>query len=202
MLVQQSLLHLRQPLEDSIRHQLSSRDRAAEEWLWHQQHPIVIASFLSTLEKDLWSNAAISVDWEWLSNDPKERDVAVIFLVLSIYAALMKLGPAKVSCFLFSSVLSEETARLLSLLIKFIPVNQLYIFTSRIGLKREFFFQFSSRAASIISVSLLTEEEKVFWVEFLQELLKGALARECIHGRLASHPNIEVVEQDLAVFGF
>eukprot|EP00249_Psilotum_nudum_P023590 c28931_g1_i3 orf=712-3279(+) len=203
LIVQQSLLHLGSPLEASIKYQLSSRDRAVEEWLWHQRHPVAVSNFVSTLEKDPRFTAVTSEDWEWLFKDPsKESNVAVISLALSVCAAIKKLGPAKLSCSSFSSVLSEEMTHLLNLLIKFTSINQIYVFTSNIGLKQEFFSHFAPRAASIRSVSVFSEEEKVFWVEIFQELLRGALARECIHARFASHLDIEVVERDLAVFGF
>lgn len=46
------MMHLASPLEDSIRHELSSRDPAADDWLWSQQQPLAVAKFVRYLEKD------------------------------------------------------------------------------------------------------------------------------------------------------
>ena len=45
-------MDLASPLEDSIRHELSSRDPAADDWLWLKQHPLAVAKFVKFLEGD------------------------------------------------------------------------------------------------------------------------------------------------------
>lgn len=45
-------MELSSPLEDSIRHELSSRDPAADDWLWLQQHPLAVTKFVKFLEGD------------------------------------------------------------------------------------------------------------------------------------------------------
>lgn len=50
MLLGCRLLEVSSPLEDSIRHELSSRDPAADDWLWLQQHPLTVSNFVSILE--------------------------------------------------------------------------------------------------------------------------------------------------------
>lgn len=47
-----SIMRQSTPLRDSIRHELSTRDPSADDWLWLQQHPQAVASFVSVLEKD------------------------------------------------------------------------------------------------------------------------------------------------------
>lgn len=202
-IVQQRLLHLCSPLEESIRQHLSSRDPDAEEWLWYQQHPVVVTKFTSNLENDPRFTAVAILDWQGspqFSN--KELDVTFFMLALSICAAIMKLGPGKISCSDFSLELAEETGRLMESLVEYSSIDQVYHFTSSVGLRSEFFTHFGPRAAADKSELNLDERERLFWIELVQQSVIGALAREGVRSKLSSFGNIEVLEQDLAVFGF
>ncbi|KAG0571785.1 hypothetical protein KC19_VG042200 [Ceratodon purpureus] len=64
VLVHRSIMRQSAPLKDSIRQELSTRDPSADDWLWRQQHPQAVASFVSILENDRRFTAVTSIGWE------------------------------------------------------------------------------------------------------------------------------------------
>ncbi|KAH9317532.1 hypothetical protein KI387_019301, partial [Taxus chinensis] len=201
--VQRSLLRQSNPLENSIRDQLSSKDPVACEWFWSQQHSTVVTNFVNLLEKDPLFTAVITAGWEGALMSPsKASDVSLLMLALSNIAAIMKLGPAKVSCPQFFSTLSDLTGKLMNTLASLIPIDQVYHFTTQVGLRREFLAYFGSRAGTYRDQNDLGGEEGAFWVDLVQQQLRGAIDKERIWSRLTTYESIEVLERDLAIFGF
>eukprot|EP01018_Ginkgo_biloba_P012128 Gb_31732 [translate_table: standard] len=201
--VQRSLLRQSAPLEESIRDQLLSKDPVAYGWFWSQQHSVVVTSFVNFLEKDPRFTAVTSVGWEGASFSPsKASDLSLLMLAISNIAAVMKLGPAKVSCPQFSSTLSEVTGKLMNMVADLIPIDQVYCFTTEVGLRREFLSYFGPRAAAYRGKNDMGGEEGAFWVDMVQQQLRGAIDRERIWSRLTTYESIEVLERDLAIFGF
>ncbi|KAH9542515.1 hypothetical protein CY35_13G011400 [Sphagnum magellanicum] len=200
--VHHSLIRQSAPLRDSIKLQLSSRDPSAYDWLWLKQHPQAVANFVGFLEKDNWFTAVTSIGWEGVGVGPsKASDTALLMLALSNSAVVMKLGSAAVSCPLFSSSLMEEIKRLMQKLPEFMSMDQLYTFSSSVGLKQEFLEIFGLRAANDQNWQE-SGREGVFWVNLVHQLLWAALSREGFVSKLKAFDSIEVLEMDLAVFGF
>lgn len=201
--VQRSISRQLTPLEESINQQFRARKSSAEKWFWSQQHPLAVASFAGLLESDPRFTTVTSVGWEGVSVCPsKASDVSLITLGLSSAAAIAKLGAAKLSCPLCFSTLMDEISRLMNILVEFLPINQVYHFTSSVGLRSQFLGNFGSRAVRYQDSGKLGGEEGAFWVDLVQQLLRGAIVREHIRTKLTSYDSIEVLERDLAVFGF
>lgn len=200
--VQRSLLHQSSPLEKSIRDQLFSKDPVACEWFWSEQHPAVVTNFINILENDPRFTAVTSLGWEGAPlSSSRASDLSLLMLALSSIAALMKLGPAKVSCSQFSSTLFEMNGKLMDTLANLIPIDQVYHFTTEVGLRREFLGYFGPRATAYRGKNNIGGEG-AFWVDLVQQQLRGAISRERIWSRLTTYESIEVLERDLAIFGF
>ncbi|XP_037494364.1 uncharacterized protein LOC105635877 isoform X2 [Jatropha curcas] len=201
--VQKSLLRQSAPLESLIREKLSAKHPAANEWFWSEQIPLVVASFVNYFEGDVRFTAATSVLGKGMSSDSdNERDIALLLLSLSCIAAITKLGPTKVSCPQFFSMISDITGRLMEMLVDFIPIPEAYHYIKDIGLRREFLVHFGPRAAACRVKNDCSSEEVVFWVNLIQKQLQRAIDRERIWSRLTTSESIEVLEKDLAIFGF
>ncbi|KAG5567337.1 hypothetical protein RHGRI_002788 [Rhododendron griersonianum] len=130
------------------------------------------------------------------------KDITLIMLALSCIAAITKLGPTKVSCSQFFSMIPDITGRLMDMLVDFIPIRQTYRSVKDIGLHREFLVHFGPRAAACRVGNDGGIEEVLFWVSLVQKQLQRAIDRERIWSRLTTCESIEVLERDLAIFGF
>lgn len=113
-------------------------------------------------------------------------------LALTCIAAIMKLGPAKVSCSQFFSMIPEITGPLMDMLVEFLPIQRAYDSIKKVGLHREFLSHFGPRAASCRVRSDRDAEEVVFWVNLVQKQLQRTIARERIWSRLTTSESIEV----------
>ncbi|KAH7443213.1 hypothetical protein KP509_02G026100 [Ceratopteris richardii] len=201
--VQRSISRQLAPLEDSINEQFRARKSNAEKWFWSEQHPLTVTSFVELLESDSRFTTVTSVGWEGVSVCPsKASDVSLITLALNSSGAVMKLGSARLSCPIWFSTLNDEIARLMNVFVEFLPIDQVYNFTSSVGLRSQFFENFGSRAVQYRDSGELAGEEGAFWIDVVQQLLRGAIVREHIRRKLTSYDSIEVLERDLAVFGF
>ncbi|XP_057865210.2 uncharacterized protein LOC131072923 isoform X1 [Cryptomeria japonica] len=201
--VQRSLLRQSNSLENLIRDQLSSKDSVACEWFWSQQHSAVVTNYVNLLEKDPLFTSVTSVGWEGMSLNPsKASDVSLLMLALNCIASVIKLGLAKVSCPQFSSTLSDMTGKLMNTLASLIPIDQVYHFTTQVGLRREFLAYFGPRAATYRGQNDVGGEEGAFWVDLVQQQLRGAIDKERMWSKLTTYESIEVLERDLAIFGF
>uniref|UniRef100_A0A7I4AMQ8 Letm1 RBD domain-containing protein n=1 Tax=Physcomitrium patens TaxID=3218 RepID=A0A7I4AMQ8_PHYPA len=202
ILVQRSSMRQCAPLRDSIQQELSTRDSSSDDWLWLQQHPQAVASFVSLLEKDKRFAAVTSTGWEGTAASPSNAsDVALLKLFLTCSAAITKLGATAVSCPLFTSLLPEEIGRQIQKLLEFMSIEDIYKFSCSIGFKRQFLDNFGSRAADVQKWQA-NEREGVFWINLIQQLLCAALVREGVHLKLQVTEGIEDLQQDLGLFGF
>lgn len=113
-------------------------------------------------------------------------------LALTCIAAITKLGPAKVSCPQFFSMIPETTGRLMDMVVDFLPIRQAYHSMKDIGLRREFLVHFGPRAAACRVNNDLNSEEVIFWVNLVQKQLQQAIDREKIWSRLTTSESIEV----------
>ncbi|XP_071908468.1 uncharacterized protein [Coffea arabica] len=129
-------------------------------------------------------------------------DLSLLMLALSCIAAIMKLGPTKISCAQFFSSMPDTTGRLMDMLIEFVPIRQAYHSVKDIGLRREFLVHFGPRAAANRVKNDRHTEEVMFWVSLVQKQLQKAIDRERIWSKLTTCESIEVLERDLAIFGF
>ncbi|KAK7345303.1 hypothetical protein VNO77_15904 [Canavalia gladiata] len=197
--VQRSLLRLSAPLESLIREKLSDKQPEAYEWFWSEQIPAVVTSFVNKLEGDGRFTAAIALSGKNLSS---ASDVSLLLLALTCIAAITKFGPSKVSCSQFFSMITEITGSLMDMLVGLIPVSQAYNSIKNIGLHREFLVHFGTRAAACRTKEKWGSEEVAFWVNLSQRQLQQAIDKEKIWSRLTTSESIEVLEKDLAVFGF
>ncbi len=150
-------------------------------WPWHQCSYNVYVIFLLVFR-----------GWEGVSASPsKASDVALLTLALSSSAAVMKLGSAAVSCPLFSSSLLDEIKRQMQKLPEFMSMEQVYMFSSSVGLKQEFLDIFGMRAADDQNWQE-SEREGQFWINLVQQLLRAALSREGFRSKLRSFDSVEV----------
>ncbi|XP_062112673.1 uncharacterized protein LOC133823841 isoform X2 [Humulus lupulus] len=201
--VQRSLLRQLACLESSIREKLSTKQPEAYEWFWSDQVTKAVTSFVNYIEGDSRFTAATSVSGKGLSTSAiYSTDVSMIMLALTCNAAITKLGPAKVSCAQFFSTIPDITGRLMDMLVDFIPISEAYHSVKEIGLLREFLVHFGPRAVACRIKNDRDSEEVVFWVDLVQTQLQRAIDREKIWSRLTTSESIEVLERDLAIFGF
>ncbi|XP_030448933.1 uncharacterized protein LOC115671493 isoform X3 [Syzygium oleosum] len=201
--VQRSLLRQFAPLESTIRDKLSTKQAEIYDWFWSEQVPAVVTSFVNYFEGDSRYTAATAVSGKGLqSRSGNTSDISLLMLALTCIAAITKLGPAKVSCSQFSSMIPEITGRLMDILVDFLPIQRAYNSIKKVGLHREFLSHFGTQAASCRVRSDRDAEEVVFWVNLVQKQLQRAIDRERIWSRLTTSESIEVLERDLAIFGF
>ncbi|XP_050381776.1 uncharacterized protein LOC126798767 isoform X2 [Argentina anserina] len=201
--VQKSLLRQSSSLETLIRDQLSAKQPEAYEWFCSEQVPLVVTSFVNYFERDPRFAAATNVSEKgFLVGSNNASDISFLMLALTCNAAITKLGQAKVSCPQFFSTIPEITGRLMDMLVDFIPIRQAYHSIKDIGLRREFLVHFGPRAAACRMKTDGGSEEVVFWVNLAQRQLQRAIDRERIWSRLTTEESIEVLERDLAIFGF
>ncbi|KAJ8899564.1 hypothetical protein K2173_018538 [Erythroxylum novogranatense] len=201
--VHKSLLRLSAPLESLIREKLSAKQPKACDQFWNEQLPAVVASFLNYFEGDTRFNTVTTMSGNGvLLESGNGSDVSLLLLALTCIAAITKLGPTKVSCPPFFSMISDITGRLMEMLVDFIPISQAYSSIKDIGLRREFLVHFGPRAAVCRTKDDHGSEEVVFWVNLVQKQLQRAIDRERIWSRLTTSESIEVLEKDLAIFGF
>ncbi|KAK2400942.1 LETM1 protein [Trifolium repens] len=199
--VQRSLLRLSAPLESLIREQLSAKQPEVYEWFWSEQVPAVVTSFVNKFEGDGRFTSSIAL-YEKSKGLSSASDVSLLLLALTCIAAIAKLGPAKVSCSQFFSMSTEITGSLMDMLVGLIPVSQAYNSITDVGLHREFLVHFGPRAAAGRAKDEWGSEEVVFWVNLVQRQLQQAIDKEKIWSRLTTSESIEVLEKDLAIFGF
>ncbi|KAG5377286.1 hypothetical protein IGI04_041882 [Brassica rapa subsp. trilocularis] len=131
-----------------------------------------------------------------------ETEVSLLVLVLNCIAAVTKLGPTKLLCLPFCSMIPDTTGRLMDKFVNLVPLPQAYQSMKSLGLRREFLVHFGPRAAACRVESDCSTDEVVFWVDLIQNQLLRAIDREKIWSRLATSESIEVLERDLAIFGF
>ncbi|CAJ2672758.1 unnamed protein product [Trifolium pratense] len=199
--VQRSLLRLSAPLESLIREQLSAKQPEVYEWFWSEQVPAVVTSFVNKFEGDGRFTSSIAL-YEKSKGSSSASDVSLLLLALTCIAAIAKLGPAKVSCSQFFSMSTEITGSLMDMLVGLIPISQAYNSITDVGLHREFLVHFGPRAAAGRAKDEWGSEEVVFWVNLVQRQLQQAIDKEKIWSRLTTSECIEVLEKDLAIFGF
>ncbi|KAJ4970431.1 hypothetical protein NE237_003530 [Protea cynaroides] len=203
LFVQRSLLRLSASLESLIKDELSAKQPEAYDWFWSDQLPIVVTTFVNHFERDPRFTAAITVCRKGLSKgSDSASDISLLMLALTCIAAIIKLGPAKVSCSQFFSTIPDMTGRLMDMVVDFIPIHQAYHSIKDIGLQREFLVHFGPRAATCRVKHERGTEEVSFWVDLIQKQLQRAIDRERIWSRLPTCETIEVLEKDLAIFGF
>ncbi|CAD6264441.1 unnamed protein product [Miscanthus lutarioriparius] len=199
--VQRSLSRLLTPLESVIKNELSKREPTLYEWYSSDQNPLVVRQFVNIFENDPMFNSATAICREGEPMNTSESDLSLLMLGLICLAAITKLGSAKVSCQQFSSMVPDIIGRFMDMLLEFAPLSKAYNLTKDIGLQREFLYNFGPRAA----VPKLGNDhglEISFWIELVQKQLLRALDREKIWSRLTTSESIEVLEKDLAIFGF
>ncbi|KAK6942567.1 hypothetical protein RJ641_027944 [Dillenia turbinata] len=201
--VQRSLLRQSAPLESAIREKISAKQPEADEWFWSEQIPKVVTSFVNYIESDTHFTAATALSAKAVSsNSGSASDISLLMLALTCMAAITKLGPAKISCSQFFSMILDNTGRLMDMLVNFVPIPQAYQSIKEIGLRREFLVHFGPRAAASGSKNSQCPEEVIFWIDLVQKQLQRAIDRERIWSRLTTSESIEVLERDLAIFGF
>ncbi|XP_047979638.1 uncharacterized protein LOC125221552 isoform X2 [Salvia hispanica] len=201
--VQRSLSKQSSPLESVIRDKLLAKQPGAYDWFWSEQIPAAVTSFVNYFEKEQRFSPATAVFRKGMTSDSgSSSDISLLMLALSCIAAIMKLGPTKVSCAPFFSIIPDITGRLMDMMVEFIPVRQAYHSIKEIGLHREFLIHFGPRASACMMQTELGAEEIMFWVGLVQRQLQRAIDREKIWSRLTTSESIEVLERDLAIFGF
>ncbi|KAF5747781.1 hypothetical protein HS088_TW05G00508 [Tripterygium wilfordii] len=201
--VQRSFLRISAPLESVIREELSAKQPEAYDWFWSEQVPAMVTSFVNHFEGDSRITSATGLRGRGTSlGSGNTIDVSLLMLALTCIAVIWKLGPAKISCSQFFSTIPDITGGLMDLLVDFIPISKAYHSIKDIGLRRKFLDHFGSRAAACRVQSDCNSEEVAFWVDLVQNQLQLAIDREKIWSRLTTSESIEVLERDLAIFGF
>lgn len=203
LFVQRSLLRQSASLESVITEKLSVKLPDDCKLFWANLVPSVASSFVNYFEKDQQFVAATLACEKGVSQIPGSAcDVSLLMLALSCQAALMKLGPTKISCTAFFSTIPETIGRLMDMLLEFVSIRQAYRSMKDIGLRREFLVHFGPRAGGCRGNNDGCTEEVKFWVNLVQKQLQKAIDRERIWSRLTTSESIEVLEKDLAIFGF
>ncbi|KAA8516772.1 hypothetical protein F0562_017030 [Nyssa sinensis] len=199
--VQKSLLRKSAPLESVIREKLSTKQPEAYEWFWSEQVPAVVTIFVTYFERGPCFTAATAVKGMSLGSGTASS-ISLLMLALSCIAAITKVGPTKIYCSQFFSMIPDITGRLMDILGDFISIRQAHHSIKAIGLRREFLVHFGPRAAKCRVENDRGIEEVVFWVGLVQKQLQRAIGKERMWSRLTTCESIEVLERDLAIFGF
>ncbi|KAF8052413.1 hypothetical protein N665_1561s0003 [Sinapis alba] len=191
--VQRSLSRQAAPLDSMMRDKLSSSHPEANEWFWSDQVPSAVTSFVDFFEGDQRFVAATSAYAKGKSSAASNGvDVSLLVLVLNCIAAVTKLGPTKLSCAPFFSMIPDTTGRLMDKFVDLVPLPQAYHSMKSLGLRREFLVHFGPRAAAACrGKSDCSTDEVVFWVDLIQNQLLRAIDREKIGSRLATSESIE-----------
>ncbi|CAN1141817.1 hypothetical protein LINPERHAP2_LOCUS12705 [Linum perenne] len=199
--VQRCLLRLSAHLEGLIREKLSTKQLGGGEWFWSEQTPSVVKSFVNYFEVDprFSVSTAMPGNGKYMGSN-SGTNLSLLLLALTCIAAITKLGPSKVSCPQLFPV--DITGNLMDMLVNLIPLHQAYRSIKDIGLGREFLVHFGPRAAACRVSDDLGSKEVVFWVNLVQKQLQRAIYREKIWSRLTTSESIEVLNKDLAIFGF
>ncbi|KAH9609294.1 hypothetical protein KSS87_014836 [Heliosperma pusillum] len=200
--VQRSLLRLSAPLESLIREKLSGKQPQLFEWFWSEQIPVVVTTFVNHFERDPRFKAATMFGKRMPSGSGNAGDMSLIVLALVCSSVIMKLGSAKVSCSQFFSIIPDVTGTLMDVLVGLVPIHEAYHTAKEIGLQREFLVHFGPRAAACGVNDDCSIDEMIFWVDLVQKQLQRAIDREKIWSKLTTSESIEVLEKDLAIFGF
>uniref|UniRef100_A0A0D3H1G2 Uncharacterized protein n=1 Tax=Oryza barthii TaxID=65489 RepID=A0A0D3H1G2_9ORYZ len=198
--VQRSLSRLLSSLEGAIQNELSKREPTLYQWYSSDQNPLVVRTFVNSFENDPRFNSATAICHERQQMNTSESDLSLLMLGLTCLAAITKLGSTKVSCQQFFSMVPDIIGRFMDML-EFVPLSKAYTLTKDIGLQREFLCNFGPRAADP-KFSSDRGVEISFWIDLVQKQLLRALDREKIWSRLTTSESIEVLEKDLAIFGF
>lgn len=198
--LQRSLLRLSAPLESIVREELSAKQPELFQCFWSEQVPVVVTTFVNHFQRDPRFKAA-TMSGKRTSFGDNDSDISLLMLSLACVAAISKLGPAKVSCSQFFTMIPEITGKLMDMLVDLVPIREAYQSMKEIGLRREFLVHFGPRAASTRVNDDGGTDEIVFWVELIQKQLQIAIDREKIWSRLTTSESIEVLEKDLAIFG-
>lgn len=196
--VQRSLLRMSAPLESIIRDKLSRGQPENFEWFWSEQIPVVVDTFVNHFERDPRFKAATTLPM----GSGTGGDVALLVLALVCIATIMKLGPAKVPCSQLFTMVPDITGSLMDMLVRLVSIREAYHTVKEIGLHREFLVHFGPRAASCGVTDDCMTDEMVFWADLVQMQLQRAIDKEKIWSRLTTSESIEVLERDLAIFGF
>ncbi|KAM0852821.1 hypothetical protein ACQ4PT_051489 [Festuca glaucescens] len=199
--VQRSLSRLLSSLDGVIQNELAKREPSLYQWYSSNQNPLVVRTFVNIFENDPRFNSATTVCCEGKPIDTRESDLSLLMLGLFCLAAITKLGSAKVSCQQFFSMVPDIIGRFMDMLLEFVPISKAYTLTKDISLEREFLCNFGPRAAA---PKFANDHglEISFWIDLVQKQLLRALDREKIWSRLTTSESIEVLEKDLAIFGF
>lgn len=201
VVVQRSLLRLSAPLESIIREKFSGKKPEHFEWFWSDQIPVVVTTFVHHFERDPRFKAATMSEKRLPQGSGNASDIALIMLALVCTSVIMKLGPAKVSCSQFFSMIPDVTGSLMDVLVGLVPIHEAYHAVKEISLHREFLVHFGPRAASCGVTDDCMADEMIFWVDLMQRQLQRAIDGEKIWSRLTTSESIEVLERDLAIFG-
>ncbi|KAK3002693.1 hypothetical protein RJ639_018780 [Escallonia herrerae] len=196
-----SLLRQSAPVESIIREKLSAKQPEVSHWFWTEQVPAAVTSFVNYFEEDQRFSAATVASGIGTSSG-NASDKSLLMLALTCIATITKLGPAKVSCAPFFSIIPDITGRLMDMLVELMPIRQAYHSMKDIGLRREFLVHFGPRAGACRVTNDGGGEEVAFWVGLVQKQLQRAIDRERVWSRLTTCESIEVLEKDLAIFGF
>uniref|UniRef100_A0A0E0AWR2 Uncharacterized protein n=1 Tax=Oryza glumipatula TaxID=40148 RepID=A0A0E0AWR2_9ORYZ len=199
--VQRSLSRLLSSLEGAIQNELSKREPTLYQWYSSDQNPLVVRTFVNSFENDPRFNSATAICHERQQMNTSESDLSLLMLGLTCLAAITKLGSTKVSCQQFFSMVPDIIGRFMDMLLEFVPLSKAYTLTKDIGLQREFLCNFGPHAADP-KFSSDRGVEISFWIDLVQKQLLRALDREKIWSRLTTSESIEVLEKDLAIFGF
>lgn len=127
------------------------------------------------------------------------NDTSLLMLALVCTAIVLKLGPAKVSCSQFYSMIPDITGSLMDILVATTSIHEAYHAVKEIGLCREFLVYFGPRAASCGLTDDSVTDEMVFWVDLVQKQLQKAVSREKLWSRLTTSESIEVRTNNLSL---
>ncbi|KAK9755284.1 hypothetical protein RND81_01G015200 [Saponaria officinalis] len=202
VVVQRSLLRLSSPLESIIREELSCKQPQLFEWFWSEQIPVVVTTLVNHFERDPRFKAATMSGKRLPLGSGKAGDISLLVLALVCSSVILKLGSAKISCSQFFSTIPDVTGSLMDVLVGLIPIHEAYRTAKEIGLQREFLVHFGPRAAACGVNDDCMTDEMIFWVDLVQKQLLRAIDREKIWSKLTTSESIEVLERDLAIFGF
>ncbi|KAL5135515.1 hypothetical protein HKD37_03G008409 [Glycine soja] len=111
-------------------------------------------------------------------------------------------SPSNISVLMLALTSFAITGNLKDMLVDVLSISRAYDTIKYVGLHREFLVHFGPQAAACGEKVEQGSEGVAFWVNIAQRQLQQAIDKERIWSRLTTSESIEVLEKDLAIFGF
>ncbi|KAL5729094.1 hypothetical protein ACHQM5_002093 [Ranunculus cassubicifolius] len=165
-----------------IESQLRTRDPNLTNWFKIVQLPLLSGLFIPIFKR-------------WSAEHDKSV-VPAIFLAISCYVAVGKIGAKRISCPTFTLSVPNVIGKLMDMTRELIPLYELHRLSSAAGVEHEFLSHFGTKV-----VLKKENEESSYWLGLVQEKLSIAFEREGLISKMQEYSTKQDLEAHLATLG-